>query len=258
MLNQFSRTILQFGEGPMAVLADSKVAIFGIGGVGGHAAEALARTGIGSLDLFDDDRICLTNLNRQIIATRSSVGKYKVDVMKERLLDINPDMAVNTHKLFYLPETADLIDLSSYDYIVDAIDTMTAKIELTCRAKAAGTPIIASMGTANKLDPTAFEVTDIYKTSVCPVARIMRRELKKRGIDSLRVVYSKEAPMTPLDDLSTSCKTGCICPPGTVRKCTNRRQIPGSNAFVPPVAGLILAGEVIKHLAIFERSTTDV
>ncbi|MCL2035519.1 MAG: tRNA threonylcarbamoyladenosine dehydratase [Oscillospiraceae bacterium] len=248
MLDQFSRTALQFGRVSMRRLYTSKVAVFGIGGVGGYCVEALARSGIGTIDLFDDDRICLTNLNRQIIATHRTVGQYKVDVTRERILDINPDADVGAYKLFYGPETALGIDLSQYDYIVDAVDTMTAKLELVCRADACGVPVISSMGAANKLDPSAFEVADIYDTSVCPMARVMRHELRKRDIRALKVVYSKEPAMTPIEDMESSCRRHCICPPDTARKCTIRRQIPASNAFVPPVAGLIMAGEVIKDL----------
>lgn len=247
MLNQFSRTELLFGKESMERLKNARVAIFGIGGVGGYTVEALARSGVGTLDLIDDDKICLTNINRQIIATRKTVGKYKVDVAKERVLDINPDAVVNTYKTFYMPDTAEQFDFSQYDYVVDAIDTVTGKIQLVLAAKEAGTPIISSMGAGNKMNPTAFEVADIYETSVCPLAKVMRKELKKRGIEHLKVVYSKEKAMTPIDDMAISCKTNCICPPGAERKCTQRRQVPGSNAFVPSVVGLIIGGEVIKH-----------
>lgn len=253
MLNQFSRTELIFGKDAMEKLARSRVAIFGIGGVGGYSVEALVRSGVGAVDLIDDDKVCLTNINRQIYATRKTVGKYKVDVAAERVLDINPDASVKTYKTFFTPETAGEFDFSEYDYVIDAIDTVTGKIELVLNAKAAGTPIISSMGAGNKLDPTAFEVADIYKTSVCPLARVMRYELKKRGVDSLKVVYSKEKPITPIDDMAISCRTNCICPPGTARKCTQRNQVPGSNAFVPSVVGLIIAGEVIKDLTRVER-----
>lgn len=249
MLNQFSRTELLFGKDAMERLYNSRVAVFGIGGVGGYTAEALSRSGIGTLDLIDDDLVCLTNINRQIFATRKTVGKHKVDVAEARISEINPATVVNTYKTFYGPSTAALFDFSQYDYIVDAIDTVTGKLSLVEQANLLGVPIISCMGAANKLDPTAFEVADIYDTSVCPLARVMRRELRKRGIRSLKVVYSKEPALTPLEDMSISCRTHCICPPGTVRKCTQRRQIPGSNAFVPPVAGLILAGEVVKDLA---------
>ena len=248
MLNQFSRTQLLFGEEGMEKLYRARVAVFGIGGVGGYTVEALARSGIGTLDLIDDDRVCHTNLNRQIIATRKTVGQYKVDVAEQRILEINPDAVVHTYKTFYTPQTAEQFDFTQYDYVVDAIDTVTGKLELVEQAQKAGVPIISSMGAGNKMDPTAFEVADIYETSVCPLARVMRRELKKRGIPHLKVVYSKEPAMTPLDDMSIGCRAHCICPPGTARKCTQRRQVPGSNAFVPSVAGLIIAGEVVKDL----------
>ena len=248
MLNQFSRTQLIFGKEAMEKLAHSRVAVFGIGGVGGYTVEALARSGIGTLDLIDDDKVCLTNINRQIYATRKTVGKYKVDVAKERILDINPEAVVNCHQTFYMPDTKDQFDFSQYDYVVDAIDTVTGKIELVLQAQKAGTPIMSSMGAGNKVNPEMFEVADIYDTSVCPLAKVMRRELKKRNVKSLKVVYSKEKPIRPEEDLEISCRTNCICPPGTARTCTVRREIPGSNAFVPSVAGLIIAGEVIKDL----------
>ena len=205
--------------------------------------------GVGAIDLIDDDKVCLTNINRQIIALRSTVGKYKVDVAAERLHDINQNIQVNTYKTFYMPDTAHQFDFSQYDYVVDAIDTITGKLELVMQAHKAGTPIICSMGAGNKLDPTAFRVADIYKTSVDPLARVMRHELRKRGIKKLKVVYSEEPPMRPVDDMASSCRTNCICPPGAARKCTERRDIPGSNAFVPSVVGLIIAGEVIKDLS---------
>ena len=252
MLNQYSRTQLIFGAEAMEKLRNSRVAVFGIGGVGGYTVEALARSGVGELDLIDDDKVCLTNINRQIIATRKTVGQYKVDVAAERVHDIDPNIVVNTYKTFYTPETAEQFDFTKYDYVVDAIDTVTGKIALVMNAKKAKTPIICSMGAGNKVDPTAFEVTDIFKTSVDPLARVMRIELKKRGVRKLKVVYSKEVPLTPVDDMAISCKTHCICPPGTARKCTQRRQVPGSNAFVPSVVGLIIAGEVIKDLTGFK------
>jgi tRNA A37 threonylcarbamoyladenosine dehydratase len=254
MINQFSRTELIFGKGGMEKLFCAKVAVFGIGGVGGYAVEALARSGIGRLDLFDDDKVCLTNINRQIHATRKTVGMYKVDVAMERILEINPQTDVRTHKMFYVPDTSNKVDLSQYDYIIDAIDTVSGKIELALKANECGVPIISSMGAGNKVDPTAFEVADIYSTSVCPLAKVMRHELRQRGVKKLKVVYSKEVPITLKEDMLISCKTGCICPPGTARKCTQRRQIPGSNAFVPSVVGLIIAGEVIKDLASAEQT----
>lgn len=250
MLNQFSRTELLLGHDNMEKLKNARVAVFGIGGVGGFTVEALARSGVGTLDLIDDDKVCLTNMNRQIIATRKTIGQYKVDAAKERVLDINPDAVVNTYKTFFVPDTADEFDFASYDYVVDAIDTVTGKIMLVEAAQKTGTPIISSMGAGNKLDPTAFEVADIYKTSVCPLAKVMRRELKKRGIKKLKVVYSKEKALTPIDETENSCRSHCICPPGSARTCTQRRQIPGSTAFVPSVVGLIIAGEVIKDLTV--------
>ena len=251
MLNQYSRTQLIFGAEGMERLRSSRVAVFGLGGVGGYTAEALARSGIGALDLIDDDRVCLTNINRQIYATRKTVGQYKVRVAEERIREIDPDIRVRTYQTFYGSETRGDFDFSGYDYVVDAIDTVTGKLMLVEQAQEAGTPIISCMGAGNKTDPTAFEVADIYETSVCPLARVMRRELRRRGIRALKVVYSREVPTPPEEDLSISCKAHCICPPGTVRKCIQRRQVPGSNAFVPSVAGLILAGEVIKDLTGF-------
>ena len=222
--NRFSRTEALLGEQAMEKLKKARVAVFGIGGVGGHVVEALVRSGVGAVDIVDSDKVCLSNLNRQIIATESSIGKYKVDVMKERILDINPEAVVNVHKCFYLPETKDEFDFSQYSYVVDAVDTVTAKIQLVMEAAEAGVPIISSMGAGNKLDPTAFQVADIYKTSVCPLAKVMRRELKKRGIKKLKVVYSREQPVV-------------------------KNAVPASVAFVPSVVGLIIAGEVIKDLA---------
>ena len=254
MLNQFSRTQLLLGGPAMEKLSRSRVAIFGIGGVGGFAVEALARSGVGTLDLIDDDMVCLTNLNRQLIATRKTVGKYKVDVMAERIRDINPKCQVNIHKTFFLPENREEFDFSKYDYVVDAVDTVTAKLELVMACAAAGTPIISCMGAGNKLDPTKLTVTDIYKTSIDPLARVMRRELKKRNIRHLKVVYSTEKPLRPLEDMANSCRYHCICPPGAKHKCTDRRDIPGSVSFVPPVAGMIIGGEVIKDLTRDERT----
>ena len=253
MLNQFSRTQLIFGAEGMERLYRARVAVFGIGGVGGYTVEALARSGVGTLDLIDDDCVCLTNVNRQIFATRKTVGQYKVDVAQARILEINPDAVVHTYKTFYSPQTAEQFDFTQYDYVVDAIDTVTGKLALVEQAERAGVPIISSMGAGNKVDPTAFEVADIYETSVCPLARVMRQELRKRGIRRLKVVYSKEPALTPIDDMTISCRAHCICPPGTARKCTQRRQVPGSNAFVPPAVGLILAGEVVKDLTGFRR-----
>lgn len=232
----------------MKKLSESRVAVFGVGGVGGYACEALVRSGVGHFDLIDDDKVCLTNLNRQIIATRRTVGKYKTDVMKERMLEINPDVDVTIHKCFFLPENADEFPFSEYDYVIDAVDTVTAKLELVMKCRELNVPIISSMGAGNKLDASAFRVADIYKTKMCPLAKVMRRELKKRGVKKLKVVYSEEKPTRPIEDMSVSCRTNCICPPGTAHKCTERRDIPGSVAFVPSVAGLIIAGEVVKDL----------
>jgi len=249
MLTQFSRTELLLGKEAMEKLKNAKVAVFGIGGVGGYVCEALVRSGVGAFDLIDDDKVCLTNLNRQIIATRKTVGKYKTDVMKDRILEINPDARVEVHKCFFLPENADEFPFEEYDYIVDAVDTVTAKISLVMKAQEMNVPIISSMGAGNKLDASQFRVADIYKTKVCPLAKVMRRELKKRGVKKLKVVYSEEQPTRPVEDMAISCRTNCICPPGAAHKCTERRDIPGSVAFVPSVAGLIIAGEVVKDLA---------
>ena len=249
MLTQFSRTELLLGKEAMEKLQNSRVAVFGIGGVGGYVCEALARSGVGAFDLIDDDKVCLTNLNRQIIATYKTIGKYKTDVMKERILDINPKADVRVHKCFFLPENADEFPYEDYDYMVDAVDTVTAKISLVMKAQEKHIPIISSMGAGNKLDGSQFKVADIYKTKVCPLAKVMRRELKKRGVKKLKVVYSEEPSIRPIEDMSISCRTNCICPPGVEHKCTERRDIPGSVAFVPSVAGLIIAGEVVKDLA---------
>ena len=247
MLNQFSRTELLIGKESIEKLNKSKVAVFGIGGVGSFVVEGLVRAGVGNFILIDDDKVCLTNLNRQLIATRATVGKYKVEVAKERILSINPKANVEIVQEFFMPDSKEILD-NSVDYIVDSIDTVTAKIELVVRANKLGIPIISSMGTGNKLDPTRFEVTDIYKTSVCPLAKVMRKELKARGIKNLKVVYSKEDPIKLDNNSESSCKNGCICPPGTKRKCTIRNQVPGSISFVPSVAGLIIAGEVVKYI----------
>lgn len=247
MLNQFSRTELVIGKEAIEKLNNSKVAVFGLGGVGSFVVEGLVRAGIGNFVLIDDDKICLTNLNRQLFATRSTIAKYKADVAKERILDINPKANVEIYKEFFNPETEGILD-ESIDYIVDAIDTVTGKIELVLRANKLNIPIISSMGTGNKLDPTRFEVTDIYKTSVCPLAKVMRKELKARGIKKLKVVYSKEEPIKPNNNSESSCKTNCICPPDSKRTCAVRNQVPGSVSFVPSVAGLIIAGEIVKDI----------
>lgn len=248
-MNQFSRSELLLGEEAMKKLDKARVAVFGIGGVGGYVVEALVRCGISRFDIIDDDKVCLTNLNRQIIATRKTIGRYKVEVMRDRILEICPKAEVVMHQCFFTKETADQFDFSIYDYVVDAIDTVSGKIELVLRCQEKNIPIISCMGAGNKLDPTRFEVADIYKTSVCPLAKVMRKELKARGVKSLKTVYSKEPALKPMEQEETSCKINCICPPGTERKCTDKRQIPGSVSFVPSVAGLIIAGEVIKDLA---------
>ena len=240
MLNQFSRTELLFGHEVMEKLYNARVAVFGVGGVGGYVVEALARSGVGTLDIIDDDKVCLSNQNRQIIATHATLGRYKVDAARERILSINPDCVVNAHKTFYTPETAAQFDFTQYDYVVDAIDTVTGKIALILQAQAAGVPIISCMGAGNKLNAAAFEVADIYATSVCPLARVMRTELRKRGVKQLKVVYSKEKALTP----QPAADTGSDVP----RVGAPRRQTPGSTAYVPAVAGLLLAGEVVNDL----------
>jgi tRNA A37 threonylcarbamoyladenosine dehydratase len=248
MLDQFSRTRLLLGDPAMLRLSQARVAVFGVGGVGGHVVEALARSGVGAIDVVDDDKVCLTNINRQVIATLSTVGRYKVDVAAERVADINPSCRVTKHRCFFVPQTAGEFDFAAYDYVVDAVDTVTAKLALVMAAREAGAPVISCMGAGNKLNPALFEVADIYETSVDPLARVMRRELRKRGVDKLKVVYSKEPPLTPEADGAEGCRTGCVCPPGTTRHCTDRRSIPGSTAFTPSVAGLIIASEVVKDL----------
>ena len=240
MTSQFQRTELLIGPGNIEKLKNRRVAVFGIGGVGGHAADALCRSGVGAIDIFDGDVVDITNINRQLIANHETVGHVKVDVMRKHLLLINPNAVITAYNIFFLPENSKDIDLSVYDYVIDAVDTMTAKIELVCQTAAVNVPIISSMGAANKLDPTGFEVADIYDTAVCPMARIMRRELRKRGIPALKVVYSKEEPVknSSIDDSASD-------------KCSSfqtERPLPASIAFVPPVAGLILAGEAIKDL----------
>ena len=277
MDERFSRTALLYGDEAMKRLADARVAVFGVGGVGGYVVEALARSGIGALDLIDNDKVCLSNINRQIIATTAALGQYKVDAAEARVKDIAPDCEVRTYKTFFLPATQDVFDFTQYDYVVDAIDTVTGKLAIIEKAKAAGVPVISSMGAGNKLDPTAFEVADIYETSICPLAKIMRKECKKRGIESLKVVYSKEEPRVPLSceedganclraDSAAGCSDGCE---GEAAEnvadgaaaggessggaggeiVTNRKRVtPGSTAFVPSVVGLIIAGEIVNEL----------
>ena len=250
METQFSRTELLLGKENMKKLSAARVCVFGIGGVGGYVAEALARSGVGHLELVDNDVVCLSNLNRQIIATHRNLGEYKVDAMKERILSINPDAEVVTHQCFYLPETRAQFDFTKYDYVVDAIDTVAGKISLVLQAEASGTPIISSMGAGNKLDPAAFRVEDIYETSVCPLAKVMRKELKKLGVKKLKVVYSKELPVSLQHEGGEAVENGSAFSSGEAEQLLHspRRIIPGSVAFVPSVAGLIIAGEVVKDL----------
>ena len=237
MLNQFARTQLLLGEDAMKKLGNSRVAVFGIGGVGGYVCEALVRSGVGHFDLIDDDKVCLTNLNRQIIATRKTVGKYKAEVMKERMLDINPDVEVTVHKCFFLPENADEFPFEEYDYVVDAVDNVTAKIDIICNARAAGVPVISSMGTGNKLDPTMFKIADIEKTKVCPLAKVMRKELRKRGVSGVKVLYSEEEPRKPSGELMDEDSADGAA-----------KRTPASISFVPSAAGLIIAGRVILDI----------
>ena len=240
MTDQFTRTRLLIGDDGIERLKKARVAVFGLGGVGSYVVEALARSGVGTLDIVDDDVIALSNLNRLLYATQENIGQPKTDVVKARIASICPDTVVNAHRCFYLPETADRFDFMQYDYVADAIDTVSGKLGLVLQAHAANVPIISSMGAGNKLDPTAFEVADVSKTSVCPLARVMRRELRKRGIEHLKVVYSKEPPIEPAETE----------PDGTHQK----RQTPGSCAFVPSVAGLIMAGEIIRDLCGIQRN----
>lgn len=240
MSEQFSRTELLLGKDAMDKLSKSRVAVFGIGGVGGYVCEALVRSGIGAFDLIDSDRVSLSNLNRQIIATRRSIGRYKTEVMRERMLDINPEAVIKIYNTFFLPENADEFPFYEYDYVVDAVDTVTAKIELVMKAEEKHVPIISSMGAGNKLDGSRFQAADIYETKVCPLAKVMRRELKKRGVKKLKVVYSEETPICPKYDAEDVNNTD---------KTEKRRSVPGSVAFVPSVAGLIIAGEVVKELS---------
>ena len=246
MKEQYERTALLLGEEGIEKLRNARVAIFGLGGVGGHVAEALARSGIGTLDLVDDDKVSLSNLNRQLLATHETVGTYKVDAAKARITAIDPEIRVVTHRTFYLPETAHLFDFSQYDYVVDAIDTVSGKLALIRQAKEAGVPIISCMGTGNKMDPTAFQVADISKTSGCALARVMRKECAKRGLKGVKVVYSKELPLIPGAPVEDDAD---LDRPGV----SSRRATPGSNAFVPGVAGLIMAGEVVKDLVGFAK-----
>lgn len=248
MLDQFSRSRLIYGAAAIEALSRKRVAVFGVGGVGGSVVEALARAGVGALDIVDDDKVCLTNLNRQAIATWKTVGLSKVDAAEGRILDINPSCTVRKHPCFYLPETAAQFDFSEYDYIVDAVDTVTAKLSLIMQAREAGTPIISAMGAGNKTDPTLVRIADIYDTRVCRLARIMRKELRKREVESLKVAYSPEPASSPQEDATAGCSAGCVCPPGVTRTCLDRRSVPGSNPFVPPAMGLAIAAEVCRDL----------
>jgi tRNA A37 threonylcarbamoyladenosine dehydratase len=248
MPGQFSRQEILLGKEAMRKLRGSRVAVFGVGGVGSYCVEGLVRAGVGKLVLVDDDLVCLTNLNRQLHATRKTVGAPKVEAMRARALEINPELEIETYQKFYLPGCSDELVRADYDYIVDTVDTVTAKIDLVLAAKRMGIPIISCMGAGNKLDPTRFRVADIYETSVCPLAKVMRKELRSRGVESLKVVYSTEVPVQPVFTEETSCAFHCVCPKEARRTCLQRRSIPGSVSFVPSVAGLIIAGEVVKDL----------
>ncbi|NMB44577.1 MAG: tRNA threonylcarbamoyladenosine dehydratase [Clostridiales bacterium] len=253
MENEFTRSTLLLGQEAMDKIAGSRVAVFGVGGVGGYVVEALVRTGLGEIDIIDNDTVALSNINRQIIATNKTLGRYKVDVMKERILDINPNVKVHTYKSFFLPDNSDDFDFTQYDFVVDAIDTVTGKLEIIEKANKANVPVISAMGAGNKLDPTRLEVADIYETSICPLAKVMRRELRARGIKGLKVVYSKEVPLKPMHSLDQQANQADTSKEGVedkskAKETWKRRATPGSVSFVPPVAGLIIAGEVIKDL----------
>lgn len=255
MLNQYSRTALLLGREKLSKLWDKKVIIFGLGGVGGNVVESLARFGVGSFDLVDDDLVCLTNINRQLLATRKTYGKYKVDVAEERIHDINPKIIVNKHKTFYLPDKKGEFDFSKFDYVIDCIDTITAKLDIIQEAKRLNIPVISAMGCGNRLDPTKLVIGDVFETKGDPLSKVMRHELRKRKITSLKVVYSLEPPTRPLEEeTEDSCLYHCVCPPGTKRKCTDRRDIPGSTSFVPPVAGTLIGYQVSKDLMEAEES----
>ena len=252
MDNWLERTELLLGKEKLDLLRQAHVLVVGLGGVGAYAAEMIARAGVGRMTIADADTVAPSNINRQLVALHSTVGRQKAEVLADRLRDINPAIGLTiVNRYIRDEETYTLLDAAAYDFVVDAIDTVTGKIALVMKCKEAGVPIICSMGAGNKMDPTRFEVTDIYKTSVCPLAKVMRTECRKRRIKHLKVVYSREPVMTPIEDDSISCKHHCICPPGTQRKCTIRRSVPGSNAFVPSVVGLIIGGEVVKDLVGF-------
>ena len=247
-MHAFSRTEIIIGEQGLQRLARAKVAIFGVGGVGSYVAEALVRAGVGKFVLVDDDTICLTNTNRQLHTTRKTIGQPKVEAMRQRMLDINPAAVIETIQSFYLPEKAEQLIQDDYDYIVDALDTVTAKIDLAVQGKERDIPVISAMGAGNKLDPGGFKVTDLSKTSVCPLAKVMRKELRKRGVEHLKVVYSEEKPIVPICVETSDCSKHCICPPGSTKHCLERRSVPGSISFVPGVVGLLIAGAVVNDL----------
>ena len=247
-MHAFSRTEIIIGEQGLQRLAGAKVAIFGVGGVGSYVAEALVRAGVGKFILVDDDTICLTNTNRQLHTTRKTIGQPKVEAMRQRMLDINPAAVIETIQSFYLPEKAEQLIQDDYDYIVDALDTVTAKIDLAVQGKERSIPVISAMGAGNKLDPGGFKVADLAKTSVCPLAKVMRKELRKRGVEHLKVVYSEEKPIVPICVETSDCSKHYICPPGSTKHCLERRSVPGSISFVPGVVGLLIAGAVVNDL----------
>ena len=257
MQNQFSRIQLLLGAEAMDKLKTAHVAIFGIGGVGGYVVEALARAGVGHFDLIDDDVVCLTNINRQIHATIKTVGHPKVEAGKERVLLINPHAEVETHQTFFLPDTKDQFDFTKWDYVVDAVDTVTAKLLIIEEAKKAGVPVISCMGCGNRIDPSKLEITDIYKTVKDPLSKVMRRELKKRGVKKCTVLYSTETALSPIEDPEISCREHCVCPPNSPRSCNDRRAIPASSPFVPPAAGLMIASKVAMDLIGFDHAARE-
>lgn len=257
MQNQFSRTQMLLGAEAMDKLKAARVAIFGIGGVGGYVVESLARAGVGHFVLVDDDVVCLTNINRQILATVNTIGHPKVEIGKERILSINPHAEVETHKTFFLPENKDEFDFSKWDYVVDAVDTVTAKLLIIEEAQKAGIPVISCMGCGNRVDPTKLLITDIYKTVNDPLAKVMRRELRKRGVRKCTVLYSTETALTPIDDSEISCREHCVCPPNSPRSCSDRRAIPSSTPFVPPVAGIMIASKIATDIIGFDHAARE-